>query len=155
MKKPETVPPNMSYLESLRNQGHSVIDVLILTIGPDKAAVTVFLKGEDERKFHIEGKSSVLMAHFRQAVEFSGYGPRGLANLIHADVMERSRLEKCKAERFEILVSQECLERVGTHLKPWAYYGYKLFLWNQANAGITYMIRRTEDGQFPGRKRLK
>lgn len=140
------VPPTMDYLEEIVRSGARIIDVSLIALLPTIREIRVYLEDGKERVYYMEGAAETIMTHFRQAVEFSGFGPRGLGNLIHADVMQQVRDTGKKQEQFDVWVSQECLNRINSHVEPWTRYGYKILV-SPAMTGMTYAIR--DKGQPP------
>ncbi len=139
------VPPTLAYLEEIVRNGHRITDVFLTGMLPTMHEMKVYLEGEKVLVYYIEGDTATIMDHYRKAIEFSGYGPRGLGNLIHADVMQRCRQTGHKQEDFEVLVSRECLNRIQAHATQWTYYGYKILV-SPSLAGLAFTVRDRSGG---------
>lgn len=140
--KPQ-VPPTMDYLTKLNREGSKVIDVFLTKIKADMFRMQVYLADGTEKEFFLSA-SPEIMAHYREAIAFSGYGPRGFGNLIHADVMNQCRETGLPDNRFQVFVSQECKDHMGVFGEQWTIYGYE-FKVSPAVSGMSYVIRQKED----------
>jgi len=135
------VPPTLKYLEDLGREGQKVVDVCITTVLPETYAMDVYLSGGEQRTFYIEGDHQTIRAHYLQAIEFSGYGPRGFSNLIHAEVMQKCRETGRKSDKFEVRVSLDVIIRVREHLGHFTGgHGY-LLSGDPTLKGLTFVIR--------------
>ena len=139
------VPPTMAYLEEITRTGQRIVDVFLIGMLPTVHEMTVYLADGSKPVYYIEADTKTVMAHYRQAIEYSGYGPRGLGNLIHANVMEKCREKGKEQEQFEVLVSQECFDRIKSHAQQWTYYGYALLV-SPSFKGVTFAIREKSEG---------
>ena len=79
------------------------------------------------------------MPHFREAVEYSEFGPRGLGNLIHADVIEKTHVTGLPQDQFTVLLSQDIFTKLGDLAERWTHYDYKVEL-DPSLQGFSYAV---------------
>ena len=132
------VPPTIDYLASISSRGQNVVDVMLTKIAKDLFKMMVYLDDGSIKEYYMEDSADVF-PHYREAVQYSGFGSRGLGNLIHADVMEKCRDTGQKQDQFVASVSQELCDRLGKHGKHWTHYGYTLIVDPQLH-GMSYLI---------------
>jgi uncharacterized protein YlaI len=134
------VAPTLDYLRKLKEDGRRVIDVRLTSFDQDTRRMRVFLADGEERDFYIDDSSQV-MPHYREAIEYSEYGPKGLANLIYLEALQFARKQKLKNEEIEVIVSQECFDRVGREIEEYLHYGFS-FRMNPNSSGMGYSFQR-------------
>lgn len=132
------VPPTIDYLVSISSGGQNVVDVMLTKIAKDLCKMMVYLDDGSIKVFYMEDSTDVF-PHYREAVQYSGFGPRGLGNVIHADVMEKCRDTGKKQDQFVASVSQEICDRLGKHAEHWTHYGYSLIVDPKLH-GMSYLI---------------
>lgn len=137
---PPVVEPTLAYLENLRSQGHVLTDFHVSCFGVGKYLVTVHAQGGLTFKFQIFTEREVFTDHHKKAVEFTGFGPVGLANILYADARRFSNNSNIVPEQIEVMLSEECLTRVGEQLRMWNHYGF-VFVVSKSLQGISYQIR--------------
>ena len=138
-------PKTMDYLDALVAEGTPPVDVLLSKTREDIAMMDVFFADGTFRIFYLEWADDIL-AHYKQAIEGVGYGPRGLANLIHMEVMERSKQQGVSHKSGVIGLSPDLVAHFGKHLEEWGRYGYK-FVQSEACHGMSYVIGFSEDSK--------
>jgi len=115
---------------------------MLIRIAKDLCKMMVYLDDGSTKDFYME-ESPDVFPHYREAVQYSGYGPRGLGNLIHADVMEKCRDTGQKTDQFIASVSQKICDRLGKHGEYWTHYGYSLIVDPRLH-GMSYLITSTQ-----------
>ena len=122
MNNEENVSPDLEYLKALQSQGHRLTDCFCVGLGPTLNRMTIYCADGSTHDFTIDTDHETLMTHYREVVQFTEFGPRGLANMIYADACDRRRLLDLGSEQVTIIMSPDCQERIGEHLKEWTYY---------------------------------
>jgi hypothetical protein len=120
--------PTLHYLETLQNAGARLTDFEAIKINTDLYRVIVYLDGESPREFIIKSDPLRFRNHFREAVGFTGYGSRGLGNLIYADACEKTKEFGVAKSRIRILLSDHCYRRIKCHFKQWTNYGFQIHI---------------------------
>ena len=138
--KPKEVEPTLDYLKALSAAGLNPIDVWASTVDIDLHLVRVCLP-DRTIEFVIKCGNDVFMAHYRQAIEYCGFGPRGLSNLVYADAVTFAKGHKIKNTEVEIRVSKECAERLGTSIQDYMSYGLT-FTVSSTHSGLSYTIHQ-------------
>jgi hypothetical protein len=85
----------MAYLEEITRTGQRIVDVFLIGMLPTVHEMTVYLADGSKPVYYIEADTKTVMAHYRQAIEYSGYGPRGLQNRAASDDNVRCRVLGC------------------------------------------------------------
>ena len=119
------IEPTLEYLKSMRNSGLPLTDFEAIKINTDRYRVTVYVDDDNSHEFLIESDHTRFMKHFREAVAFTGFGSRGLGNLIYADACEKAKENSVANSRVLIILSDQCFQRIKDHLKQWTNYGFQ------------------------------
>jgi hypothetical protein len=122
------VEPNMKYLHALRDSGLNLTDFEVLKLLPDNWRITVHDDLGVRHEFIIECPLDLLRRHHWEAIEFTGYGPRGLGNYIHADVCQKAKELDKPLSAFHVNLSPDLCAKLGDHLAPWTYYEYSFHI---------------------------
>jgi hypothetical protein len=136
---PIITPPNINYLKELAESGSMPVDVELTKIRDDLARVTVFFSGADPVMYYFEITED-LWNSFWDAVAFSGYGKRGLGNIIHHEALQMARHENLEPWDLTVAVSPEIRDRFGHTVEHWTDYGYT-FIVDPTLNGAMYTIR--------------
>ncbi len=140
------VQPNLDYLKDLQSQGHVLVDVEVSSHGPEKYLVTVHTSLKQRVPFEIHTSKELFFEHHKAAVAFMGFGPLGLSNVIYAEARNFSNTRGIPPEQVQISLSEECLTRVGEHMKMWMHYGL-VFIVNPSIPGLGYSIKAIPPAQ--------
>jgi len=132
------VEPTMDYLHELTASGHKVVDVMLTRIRQDMCRMWVYFPDDTYKHFYIE-QSDRVFPHFREAVEYCDYGPRGLGNVIHADLCQKIKETGIKMEDYIVSVSTGVFERLGRHGEHWTHYGYSIVV-DSRLPGMSYVF---------------
>ena len=135
---PERTEPTLDYLKRLSESGDTPVDVEFSWVREDLGRMTVFFDGSESSYFYFDQSDDVLQ-HYKEAIAFTGFGPRGYGNWIHMDVIEASRELEVTRDALIVGVSREAFERIGHHGKRWTYYGYK-FVIDESLPGVSHNI---------------
>jgi hypothetical protein len=138
-------PMTMEYLDALTAEGTPPVDVLLSLTREDIAMMDVFFADGTFKIFYMEWNGETLQ-HYKDAIEHVGYGPRGLANLIHMEVVARSKEQGVSHKSGVIGLSPDLVAHFGKHLDEWGRYGYK-FVQSEACHGMSYVIGFSEDSK--------
>lgn len=136
-RKLKTVPPTLKYLRDLEADGHVLTDAEVLHVNVDKYRTTIHTASGQRFQFVLLCDHATISNHHREIVEYTGYGPEGLANVIYADACTYAKRETLPNSRIRICLSEECLRRVGVAIKQWTLYKFQ-FEVRPALIGIAY-----------------
>ncbi len=138
------VEPTLDYLKKLQDRGKQPVDIEVVKVLPDKYRVTVHDVTGGMSEFYILADWATFSRHHWEAVEFTGFGPRGLGNMIHARVCDQMRSSGLPGSRFQVRMSQDCCDHIGEHLKHWSYYGYTFHI-QPALSGVQFAVELLSD----------
>lgn len=111
--KRRLVPANLHYLQELVAQGLRPVDIWTTAVDQDLNLVRVYLENGERTEFFIQEQGANFLAHYKEALEFCGFGPKGLASLVHAEALEFARTRNLPIHEVEVHLSKRCLKRVG------------------------------------------
>ena len=138
--------PNLDYLKALTDSGRKPVDVALSQIGEDIAQIDVIFPDDKSAIYYFEITDG-LWDHFREAVEFVGYGPHGFGNMVHAEVLGMAREQGRKPEAFVVALSRGMFDHLGRTLLQWTYYGYR-FVIDESLHGLSYVIGSSDDPKY-------
>jgi hypothetical protein len=128
-------------LEALQAAGHTLTDIAVCMMRPGWYRIWVYTaESDDHHEFHIECDRPTMALHHPAAVEFTGFGPRGLGNLIHMEVTQRAADAGIPREQFRVLLSEACWQRVQPDIQHWSGYGYTFHL-SPALSGFSFVVQ--------------
>jgi hypothetical protein len=136
------VNPTLDYLTKLNDGGSKVVDVLLTTYDENTRKMQVFLRDGEVREYLMDDSPQVIL-HYREAIEFSGYGPKGLSNLIYMDALQFAREQKLRNGQVEVVVSNDCFERAAREIERYLSYGFG-FRMNPKMSGMSWTFRKKE-----------
>ncbi len=120
------IDPTMDYLESMKNAGANLTDFEATKINTDIYRVIVHVDGSSSLEFLMKSDPLRFMDHFREAVAFTGFGSRGLGNLIYADACDKAKEFSVPKDRVKILLSEKCFDRIRDNFVQWTQYGLQI-----------------------------
>ena len=138
--------PNLDYLKALAAEGRKPVDVALSVISEDCAQIDVIFADDSSKVDYFDYPAS-LWEHFREAIEYVGYGPQGFGNLVHAEICDMARTNGVKNEAFVVALSRGMFEHLGRSLKQWTYYGYR-FVIDESLHGISYVIGSSDNPKY-------
>jgi hypothetical protein len=138
------VAPTLDYLRTLKAAGHQPTDIDVVMLKPGLYRIRVYTDDGREFEFHVEADRPTFAVHHREAVAYTGFGERGLSNLIYADALAKSKDAGLPPERINIILSEQCLDRVRGSLPHWASYGFRYYVRNSLS-GMSYMVELPSD----------
>lgn len=118
------VAPTLDYLRGLQAAGHRLADIEVAMLKPGLYRACVYTEIGECFEFHVEADRSAFDTHHREAVQFTGFGARGLSNLIYTDACAKSNESRVPKNRIQILLSGQCFQRIQNSLPQWMHYGF-------------------------------
>ncbi len=140
---PPEVGPTLDYLKALSVAGVKVVDVAAVGVANDRDLMRVYGADGQQYQFQLRADHETFMRHYKEAIEYLGYGPKGLSNLIYAGALDFGRQQGLKNSEVEVLLSQDCVERVGDAVQEYMTYGFT-FTVSPSLSGLGYSYRRKE-----------
>jgi hypothetical protein len=134
---PPLVEPTLKYVEDFAAKNGKPTDVMMTGVTESIVEMALFIDDRVVETFHL--KDGDLRDHYRDVVEFVGYGPRGFSELIYLEACDLAKAENRAIDDLVLGLSPDLFARIGEFLPSFMKYSLKIVV-APGLSGVTYAL---------------
>jgi hypothetical protein len=138
-------PMTLEFLHNLQKSGHEITDCDLVKRSPGSYRITYYSTTGDLFPSIVDASHAEINAFYSAVVKATGYGPKGLSDIIYRDARLKSNESGTKPDKILITLSPECHSKVTDHhMRLWKHYGFVVRI-NESLIGIQFAFSFIQD----------